>query len=151
MNNLDSMVLSKLPFNVHQPNGGYSHNTQLYNFFNKNLKFIISSREKKRVLRFIKKKSIMQPSFNFKKLKRRVMVRPSQQVRSASMTFITIANRHCMSYTMLMPWPHVGSNAIKRRLSLTRRVGKLQLRKCLHTIKSYELYIVNDFVHRSMQ
>ena len=103
MNNLDSMVLSKVPFNIHQPNGGYSHNTQVYNFFNKNLKFIISSREKKKVLRFVKKKGIKRPVFNFRRLRRRTMLRPTQQTRSTSMTFITVANVHFMTYTMLMP------------------------------------------------
>jgi hypothetical protein len=103
MNNLDSVILSKVPFNIYQPNRGYSHNTQLYNFFNRNLKFIISSRIKRKLVRFMKKKHTHKPSFNFSKLRRRIMVRPTAKTRTTSMTFITLANTHFLTHTMLMP------------------------------------------------
>lgn len=101
------MILSKVSFNLHQPNGGYSHNTQVYNFYRENLKFILAYKNKKLLLRHLKKKNKQKPTFNFTKIKRRVVLRPSLQARTTSLTFISVNNSHFMTHTSIIPWPHV--------------------------------------------
>lgn len=103
MNNLDPMVLSKVPYNIHQPNRGYSHNTQLYNFFNKNMRFVLSYRVRRCTVRFVKKKKRPRMSFNYRKLKVLVNFRPSMGTRTASLTFVTMANSHFMTHSMFSP------------------------------------------------
>jgi len=103
MNNLDPMILSKVSFNLHQPNGGYSHNTQVYNFYRENLKFILAYKNKKLLLRHLKKKNKQKPTFNFTKIKRRVVLRPSLQARTTSLTFISVNNSHFMTHTSIIP------------------------------------------------
>jgi hypothetical protein len=103
MNNLDPMVLSKVSYNLYQPNAGYSHNTQLYNFYRENLKFILAYKNKKLLLKFLKKKIRQKPAFNFTKIKRRVVLRPSLQARTTSLTFITVSNSHFLTHTSVVP------------------------------------------------
>lgn len=107
MNNLDSMSISKLPYNISQPSGGYSHNTQMYTLLNKNLKFILSFKKKRISFRFFKIKKLRKPMVSHIKVKKKRFFKSNFQVRRTTLTFINVNRNHLMTYTTLYPKPYL--------------------------------------------
>jgi len=150
MNNLDPMILSKVPYNIYQPNRGYSHNTQLYNFFSKNMKFILSHRIKRQTIRFVKKKKRPRLAFNYRKVKRLTNFRPSIGTRQTSLTFITVAQAHYMTHTMFSPWPYMRDNRLAARRRVKRKLLKLKSVQTLRELKAYKSTIIEDLVIKTI-
>lgn len=134
MNNLDSACLSKVPYNITTPSGGYSHNTQMYNLLNKNLKFILSFKRKKSLFRFLKLKGRSKVTYRHTTFKKRRFALANFQIRKTTLTFIKVNNVHLMTYTAVFPKPYlfrmseVWAEYLDRRLYLYKnfvRVKKL--------------------------
>lgn len=107
MNNLDSMALAKLPYNITQKTGGYSHNMQMYNLMNRNLNCIMSFRVQKQSLRFMKLKHRTRRTLRHLKIKKKNLFYHSLQVRKTTVNFIHINNLHLMTYTTIYPQPYL--------------------------------------------
>lgn len=144
MNNLDSVALSKMPYDIRPKSGGYSHTTQFYNILDRNLKDILCFRKKKVLANYLKKSKLQKPLYYQVKINTSYNFRSCLKSKKASLSVQMTANTHVVTHTVMSSNLYLSRRAALRKGNTILQAFGLKKNTKLRRVYYYQSVILSN-------